>query len=293
MHSVEILSVGNFCHDTLIHAQGTSYTCLGGPPAYSSVVLHALHTHFEVLSKVGDDFKYLDQVLKKPIVTSGKTTTFIDDYRQGYRIAHVQQICEPIYPQDVQGTSRLTLASGVMGEILPETLIQLSHKTDRLICDIQSFIRTSDPITQESKPVVQIPLEQTPFFELLDYVDFLKVSEEEARYIDLQEVRKKTQIIISEGENGCTLIDPQGGERSVPAFPTECQDPTGAGDCFLAGFAYGLLQGSDLEDAARLGNWAGSLAVQQPGVPTLDESHFFKIPGVPSHLLDTHSIRYS
>ena len=58
----------------------------------------------------------------------------------------------------------------------------------------------------------------------------------------------------------------------VPAFPVEEVDPTGAGDCFLAGFALGLLREMPLARCAALANWFGAQAVGQVGVPKLDVS---------------------
>ena len=58
----------------------------------------------------------------------------------------------------------------------------------------------------------------------------------------------------------------------VPAYPVVEVDPTGAGDCFLAGFALGMLRGLPLERCAALANWFGAQAVGQVGVPKLDVS---------------------
>ncbi|MBI3542646.1 MAG: glycosyltransferase, partial [Deltaproteobacteria bacterium] len=60
----------------------------------------------------------------------------------------------------------------------------------------------------------------------------------------------------------------------VPAFPAVERDPTGAGDSFLAGFAYGLSRSLPPHEALRLGNYCGSLAVGQLGVPRLSASDF-------------------
>ena len=48
-------------------------------------------------------------------------------------------------------------------------------------------------------------------------------------------------------------------------------DPTGAGDSFLAGFVCGLCQGLPLATAVRMGNFFGSLAVQQVGIPKVTQ----------------------
>ena len=71
-------------------------------------------------------------------------------------------------------------------------------------------------------------------------------------------------IVVTEGEAGCTVYSQQGAQH-VTGFTVTEVDPTGAGDCFDAGFLAGWLGGQPLTDAARLGNACGALAVTQQG----------------------------
>jgi sugar/nucleoside kinase (ribokinase family) len=82
-------------------------------------------------------------------------------------------------------------------------------------------------------------------------------------------------IAIKQGKEGSTVY--KGDERiSVPAFEVEEIDPTGAGDCYCAGFLNGIMRGLDIGDAARLANAVGALAVTRKGpmegAPTLKEA---------------------
>ena len=102
----------------------------------------------------------------------------------------------------------------------------------------------------------------------LPHIDFLKVLRNEARHFDVAQVRRQTTLIVTEGADGCVLYT-RDSELRIPAFPADEVDSTGAGDCFFAGFAYGLVRGLGVERALRLGNRCGSLAVGQIGVPRI------------------------
>ncbi|MDX1994056.1 MAG: sugar kinase [bacterium] len=73
-------------------------------------------------------------------------------------------------------------------------------------------------------------------------------------------------VVMTEGKNGCTVFSidqPQG--LHIPGFRVGEIDPTGAGDCFDAGFLVQWLQGDSLADAARFANACGALAVTEQG----------------------------
>jgi 1D-myo-inositol 3-kinase len=112
-------------------------------------------------------------------------------------------------------------------------------------------------------------LDKTPFYSLLNRISFLKASRQEALCLDLKEVRKRTCVLVTEGSEGCTVYL-RNTEFRIPSFPAAEVDPTGAGDSFLAGFSVGLLKNLPVEKSVLLGNYLGSLAVQQVGVPKLN-----------------------
>jgi tagatose kinase len=71
-------------------------------------------------------------------------------------------------------------------------------------------------------------------------------------------------VVITQGERGCTVYT-EAGATPVPGFPVEEIDPTGAGDCFDAGFLVRWLAGDSPVTAARWGNACGALAVTRFG----------------------------
>ncbi len=80
--------------------------------------------------------------------------------------------------------------------------------------------------------------------------------------------------IITSGAAGCRVITEDQRIR-LPAFSVPVVDPTGAGDAFVAGVAYGMALRWDWERVGRFANAAGGLAIRalgaQTGLPTLAE----------------------
>jgi 1D-myo-inositol 3-kinase len=270
--SPSVIIAGHYCHDTLYLANGTRSEALGGSVAYITSILNALDIECSVVSKVGSDFGYLSQISHTPKVVAGfPTTQYISDFTLGERVGRVGAVCEPICFSDLEDRElcpldsfpyEIALAVGIVGEVLPETLLGLAAKSRYLLCDVQGLIRQIDSVGQ----VTCKPLRDTPFYEHLGRISFLKASRQEANFIEIEEVRRRTCLLVTEGDQGCTVYL-KNREFRVPAFKAAELDPSGAGDCFLAGFAVGLLRGLTLDEAVRLGNYYGALAVAQVGVP--------------------------
>jgi len=71
-------------------------------------------------------------------------------------------------------------------------------------------------------------------------------------------------VVVKQGAAGCTVYT-QAGSQQVAGFNVTEVDPTGAGDCFDAGFLAGWLDKLPLTEAARLANACGALAVTKQG----------------------------
>jgi sugar/nucleoside kinase (ribokinase family) len=83
-----------------------------------------------------------------------------------------------------------------------------------------------------------------------------------------RELLRRTQrpIIITHGERGMYLFERE-GEQHIPAIPVAGPiDVVGAGDSAMAGLVAALCAGGTLAEAARLGNLAASITIQQLGV---------------------------
>jgi 1D-myo-inositol 3-kinase len=269
-----IVVAGNYTHDTTIGGDTMFSSCppgakghieLGGAAAYASAVLRAAGVDFAVVAKVGSDFLYPDRVPPALVVPGACTTTFVDDYRTEERSAALRAAAPALAPEDLRETCEVGLAVAVAGEIPVPTLLRLRGLSRVLLADAQGFVRAFDP----SGRVLHVP-PAPEVLAALEQVDYLKASRAEAEALDLSRLRRSCTILLTDGPRGCTLLS-AAGEIHVPAFPAREIDPTGAGDCFLAGFAVGLLRGLSPPQAARLGNWCGARCTESPGIPNLKD----------------------
>ena len=91
--------------------------------------------------------------------------------------------------------------------------------------------------------------------------------------------------LITRGSEGCRVIT-ETESVNVPAFTVEVVDPTGAGDAFVAGVAWGMAQRWPWPEVGRFANAAGALACcslgAQSSLPSLTEVETLLAAGPPS-----------
>jgi ribokinase len=82
-------------------------------------------------------------------------------------------------------------------------------------------------------------------------------------------------VVETRGSEGAVIHRDDDPPLLVPAPTVEALDTTGAGDCFNGVFAAGILEGLEVEDAARRAVVAAALSVSKPGaregMPTREE----------------------
>ncbi|NJL46802.1 MAG: carbohydrate kinase [Leptolyngbyaceae cyanobacterium SM2_5_2] len=116
--------------------------------------------------------------------------------------------------------------------------------------------------------------------EFLSQVDILKLNQAEAQWLfqtvvaeDIRQLLPQAKIVlVTAGEAGCDYAT-SSVQGHVAAFTVDCEDTTGAGDSFLAGFvhqlcAYGLTlleQPGLLKAAVQYASATGALTTTHPG----------------------------
>lgn len=87
-------------------------------------------------------------------------------------------------------------------------------------------------------------------------------------------------LVIKLGEKGCQVSFANASERlTSKPFKVEILNVLGAGDAFMSGLLFGLLQGKGWEEACQYANAAGAMVVTRhgcaPAMPDLDELNYF------------------
>lgn len=84
--------------------------------------------------------------------------------------------------------------------------------------------------------------------------------------LDEQGILQRSKVlVITRGEDGCSIIEP-GGRTDVPAVPPhQMVDPTGVGDAFRGGFLKGMARGAGYAVCAQLGSVAATYALEHLG----------------------------
>jgi D-beta-D-heptose 7-phosphate kinase / D-beta-D-heptose 1-phosphate adenosyltransferase len=76
-------------------------------------------------------------------------------------------------------------------------------------------------------------------------------------------------MLVTQSEDGMTLVTRKGESIHVPALPVKVRDVSGAGDTVAAALALSLAAGADWEAALRVANAAAAVAVSKKGTATV------------------------
>ena len=71
-------------------------------------------------------------------------------------------------------------------------------------------------------------------------------------------------VAVKQGERGSTVFT-KDASFHVPPYKVNVVDPTGAGDCYCAGFIAGIIKGMDIKKAAFYANAVAALSVTKKG----------------------------
>jgi D-beta-D-heptose 7-phosphate kinase/D-beta-D-heptose 1-phosphate adenosyltransferase len=94
----------------------------------------------------------------------------------------------------------------------------------------------------------------------------------------LKELKCKA-LVVTQGEEGMTIFEPNRDPYRVPTVAREVYDVTGAGDTVIGTMALALGTGPrvSVKDAASLANYAAGIVVGKIGTATVEKEELLKV----------------
>ncbi len=200
---------------------------------------------------------------------------------------------------DANGQNSIILSAGSNGKVSPMDVNSASFADYKLLLlqleiPIPPVLAAARRAHESGLQVIlnPAPAKELPE-ELLSLADYLIPNETELSLLtgmdvsDLSSVERAAKSLLERGvKNVIVTLGSKGAlivssiqVTHVDTFPVNVVDTTAAGDAFIGGFAYMLLQNKSLEEAVRYGCACGALATTkfgaQPSLPTREEVERF------------------
>jgi ribokinase len=259
-------------------ASDGSATFCGGKGANQAVACARMGAAVSMIGRIGDDPAGLalrSALREDGIVLEGVETT--EQCSSGVAVI----VLTP------DGQNRILLAAGANARLSPADVAANAALFDRaglLVCQLEVPLETVEaaiaaaaarrvPVLLNPAPARTLPAD------LFGRIDYLVPNESEATILTGIDVRDAASAemaaralrdrgvrcaIITLGASGILIADAR-GYRHMPALPAEVVDTTAAGDSFIGGFAAGIAEGADVDEAARLGLRVARLCVGRAG----------------------------
>lgn len=256
----------------------------GGDALNEAVVLGRLGVDVQLISKVGQDeagARIIDyakscgisteKIIQEDGLVTGINIVLVDEKRERHFLTNPEGSLRKLALGDIEPYM------DELGELVSFASMFVSTKLD-----IPAMEQVFQKIKFKPGRILVADMTKAKNGETLDnikpllqYLDYILPNEEEiALLTGITDSRKNAELLVEAGV-GCAVIK-CGGRGciiktkseywEIPAFKVEkVVDTTGAGDCFAAGFLWGLSQGLSLEKCGKLACAVASCAVEQVG----------------------------
>lgn len=242
--------------------------------------LNLLKTDFFIMSTVGTDFDTYSDWLRKRKINTKYIKKLSDQFT-----------AQAFITTDLDDNQITAFHPGAMTQSEVNSLSDISENIEIVLISPdgkEGMIKHANEAYNKKIPFIFDPGQGLPMFneqELKDFIEkatYITVNDYEAEllsknsHMSLDEIQKKVDaLIITKGSSG-SIIMTSSDKIQIPAFSVENPvDPTGCGDAYRAGIAYGIVNNWDWEKSGKLASALASLKVNYKGGqnhhPSIDE----------------------
>ena len=278
---LDFLTIGHVTRD--LHPDGTF--SLGGTVTFAALTAYRLGLVTGIVTRADAEMNAALSALLPSIALhvapSPQTTTFANQYYDGFRTQYLHARAAPFQSKDVPPAWRnapIVLLGPLAQEMSPEFVALFPHRPGVILAATpQGWLRRWDADgrvwpTPWSAADRVLPLLDALILSHDDLLPFADGSRAEADAILTQWSRQVPLLVATDGQHGATLFR-QGSIQHFPAYPAHEVDPTGAGDVFAAAFLTSLYQHGEPERAVDFANCVASFSIEQAGtqsIPTME-----------------------
>ncbi|MEO5576820.1 MAG: PfkB family carbohydrate kinase [Gaiellaceae bacterium] len=245
-----VVVIGNLSKDTIDGGRPR----VGGAPYHAARALRLLGGSSRIVARSAEADR---RTLVAPLAALGvpwawreapATTTFEIRYDGDERTMSIGDPGSPWTLEDARAVGRVDwvqVGALTRADFSPDVLAALARDR-RLALDGQALVRPG-----RTGPLV---LDAEFDASLLRHVTALKLNEEEVEALGGEDRVAELgvpELLLTHGSTGAMLIGPGGVRERIPARRVETDDPTGAGDAFLAAYVWARAAGQRPGSAAR------------------------------------------
>lgn len=262
----------------------TTKMSFGGDALNESVALSRMGKNVQLVTKVGDDdagksvIDYIksnglsdESVMIEEGLTTGMNIVLIDNKGERYFLTNPEGSLRKLSEADIMPYIEESADIVCFASIFVSPLMDIDamERVFKKIKENPNRVLAAD-MTKAKKGETLKDLEK-----IFPYVDYIFPNHEEIALITGETdpyVNAKLLVeagvycaVVKNGENGC-IIQTKEKTYKVPAYKkSKVIDTTGAGDCFAAGFLYGLSSGYTLEECGYFACATASCAIEKVG----------------------------
>lgn len=278
---LQFLTLGHVTRD--LHPDGSF--SLGGTVTFAALTAYHLGLVAGIITCASPDLlqklSYTLPDIALAVRTTTETTTFINQYTQGFRTQYLQARADTLEPTDVPLSWRdapIVLIGPLAQEISPELVTLFRRRSGAIIAATpQGWLRRWDADGRVWPTPWKMAEQILPLLDVLilshdDLLPFANGNRQEADAMLHEWSMHVSLLVATDGRHGATLFR-HGTTQHFPAYVAQEIDPTGAGDVFAAAFLVALYRHGNAEQAVNFANCVASFSIEQEGVqgiPTME-----------------------